>query len=117
MTFNVGNGLAKPRRLVQAVRDSDADVVGLQELSDSQAELLEAELAVDYPHQVLRPGGFAGKGLLSRLPVMHSEQLTLYPERPDLQVTVDVNGAPLRVLVGHPPPPRLRGARVTFDPR
>ena len=44
MTFNVGNGLAKPARLVAALRICDADVVGLQELNAEQAEAIERDL-------------------------------------------------------------------------
>jgi endonuclease/exonuclease/phosphatase family metal-dependent hydrolase len=115
MTFNVGNGLARPKRLVRALQDSRADIVALQELSSAQADAVENELTDLFPHQVLVPAGFAGKGLLSRFPLTHSQQLALYPERPDLTVRLDVEGAALSLVVGHPPPPRFRGARMAFD--
>jgi vancomycin resistance protein VanJ len=114
MTYNVGNGLAYPDRLVNLVRTAGADVVGLEELALAQAEVL-AEVADLYPYQVLQPAGFAGKGLLSRYPILGSEELALYPERPDLRAWIDVGGIVLHVLIAHPPPPRLRGSRITFD--
>jgi hypothetical protein len=38
MTYNVGNGLAQPSRLAHLLRQSDADLIGLQELARAQAE-------------------------------------------------------------------------------
>ena len=115
MTYNVGNGLADPERLATLLQETAADIVGLQELAAVQAEVLDDLLAGVYPYQLLVPSGFSGKGLLSRFPFLHQEQLQLYPGRPDLRATVDVSGIPLGVLVVHPPPPRLRGSRITFD--
>jgi endonuclease/exonuclease/phosphatase (EEP) superfamily protein YafD len=115
MTYNVGNGLARSSRLAGVLRQAGADVVGLQEVSLEQARGLTAELEDVYPHRVLLPEGFAGKGVLSRFPLVSHERLALYPDRPDLAVSLEVEGTMLRVVVGHPPPPRLRGARVVFD--
>jgi len=55
MTYNVGNGLARPERLVKLLRETAADLVGLQELTASQAQALQAELTSFYPYQVLHP--------------------------------------------------------------
>jgi len=115
MTYNVGNGLAAPERLARLLRALGADLVGLQELAAPQADVLATELRSLYPCQVLVPGGFAGKGLLSRYPITSHEQLALYPARPDLRAVVDVDGVALGVVVAHPPPPRLVGRRVAFD--
>lgn len=114
MTYNVGNGLAYPDRLVNLIRGAAADVVGLQELALPQAEVL-AEVADLYQHQVLWPAGFAGKGLLSRYPIVRAEALSLSPDRPDLRAWIDIDGVVLQVLVAHPRPPRLNGPRVAFD--
>lgn len=116
MTFNVGNGLAHPSRLVRLLHQVGVDIVGLQELAPAQAEAIARELSDRYPYQVLNPHGFAGKGLLSRYPVLAAEQLALYPDRPDLRVVVDVDGIRLTVLVAHPPPPRLQRSGIRFDP-
>jgi vancomycin resistance protein VanJ len=115
MTYNVGNGLAYPDRLINLIRAAHADIVGLQELALPQAEVL-AKVADVYPHQVLQPAGFAGKGLLSRYPIQSSEVLRLYPDRPDLRAWIDIDGVLVHVLVAHPPPPRLQGPRMVFDP-
>jgi vancomycin resistance protein VanJ len=116
MTYNVGNGLAHPHRLADFVKLAAADVVGIQELAVPQADAL-SRLSSMYPYQVFFPAGFAGKGLLSRYPIVAHEPVALYPDRPDLRATIEVGGAGLNVLVAHPPPPRLRGARLAFDSR
>jgi endonuclease/exonuclease/phosphatase family metal-dependent hydrolase len=115
LTYNVGNGLAGPSRLADLLARAATDVIGLQELSRSQAEVLAAELASLYPFQVLAPTGFSGKGVLSRFPILSSEELHLYPGRPDLRIMAELGGTRLQVLVAHPPPPRLTGARLAFD--
>jgi len=116
MTYNVGNGLASPGRLADLLAASAADIIGLQELAWPQAEVLGARLSSIYPWQILAPTGFSGKGLLSRHPVVASEYLGLYPDRPDLRAVVELDGLSLSVLVAHPPPPRLLRTRFAFDP-
>ena len=52
MTYNVGAGLAAPLRLVELLRQSGADIIGLQELAPEQGEAIADLLGRDYPHQV-----------------------------------------------------------------
>jgi len=85
MTANVGNNRAEPEDLVPVIRDSGADLVAFQELSDQQAEALKNNLVSEYPHQAVYPGGFAGKALLSRFPILDSKQLHFSEVRPDLK--------------------------------
>jgi len=115
MTYNVGNGLAKPKHLIPYLRSSAADLIGLQELSNLQAEAIGQELHKLYPYQALFPGGFEGKGIISRFPIHSVEQLHLYPSRPDLNSVIGIDGVPLRVIVAHPPPPLLRIRGILFD--
>src|SRR5689334_6982267 len=107
MTYNVGNGLARPERLAQVLAASKADIIGLQELTIAQEDALRTELWRVYPYQVLHGAGIPGKGLLSRYPVTCSEKLELFPHRPDLLATLEVGGRELKLIVAHPPPPRL----------
>src|SRR5438309_6715459 len=116
MTYNVGNGLASARLLGELLRQEAPDVVGLQELALSQAQQLAEDMASIYPYQVLVPSGFGGKGLLSRYPVVSQEQLALYSDRQDLRALIDVGAAALTIMVAHAPPPRVRRARLQFDP-
>lgn len=116
MTYNLGNGLANPDRLVGGLRFAEADVIGLQELNLKQARAIERHLGDLYPYRVLHPLGFAGKGLLSRFPIVDQEQLHLAPERPDLRVVIEVDGEPITIIVAHPRPPRVRLTGIMFDP-
>lgn len=62
LSYNVGNGLAPPARLARYLAESDADIIGLQELSVPQAEVIEKLLVEHYPYRLLVPTGFSGKG-------------------------------------------------------
>ena len=112
MTYNVGAGLTNPRRLVEVLRQSSADIVGLQELAPDQGTAIATVLGDDYPYQVLHPTGIPGKGLISRFPVQESALLDLHPGRPDLQAIVAAPDGDLTIIVAHPPPPRIGRHRV-----
>ena len=115
MTCNVGNDRAKPEELIPAIRESGADLIGIQELSETQGEAVANELATDYPYQAIYPGGFAGKAVLSRHRITSAEQLHLSTVRPDLQAKIDYDGVELTVIVAHPPPPRPHWKGLKFD--
>ena len=95
LSCNVGNGLADPGRLTDYLIRSNADVVGIQELADSQAAFIERDLGLAFPYRLLFPGGFAGKGILSTKPIQESGVVAFAPERPDLSATVLVDGRPV----------------------
>jgi endonuclease/exonuclease/phosphatase family metal-dependent hydrolase len=118
-TLNIGNGLAPPRRVISFLRESGADVIGLQELASSQADAIASELIEAYPYQELHPRGIQGKGLLSCYPLTQVSHLQLIRERPDLRASVAVEGVSLSVLVAHPPPPSFhwKGLRHTEETR
>ena len=115
MTCNVGNDRATPERLIRVLRDSDADLVGIQELSDGQASAISDSLATEYPYQSIFSGGFAGKALLSRYPILATEQLHLSTVRPDLRTMIDLGGCEVAILVAHPPPPHPHWTGLKFD--
>lgn len=115
MTCNVGNDRAKPEKLVPVIRSSNADLIGFQELSKSQSDALANELSKVYSHQTLYPGGFAGKAVLSRYPIIDSKQLHLSTVRPDLLTKIDLAGLEITFLVAHPPPPRPNWRGLKFD--
>ena len=52
VTYNVGSGLWGPGRLAELLLETEADIVGLQELAAVQAELL-ATFGGVYSYQVL----------------------------------------------------------------
>jgi vancomycin resistance protein VanJ len=115
MTYNVGNGRARPERLVPVLLASRADVIALQEVSHAQAQAIETGLVQEYPYRSLHPAGFAGKALISHYPIHSAELLDLGPERPDLRACIEVAGQVLTLLNAHPPPPHPTRAGVRFD--
>ena len=54
MTYNVGAGLAAPLRLVEVLRQSGADIIGLQELAPEQGAVI-ADLRAARSRGFLRP--------------------------------------------------------------
>src|SRR5215211_7030147 len=115
MTYNIGNGMVRPARLVRCLIESGADVIGLQELDEAQAAAIGRETIERFPYQIVRGTGFSGRGLLSRFPIVGHEWLELSPVRPDLRVAVAMEGTDVTVVVAHPPPPRLSRRGIVFD--
>ncbi len=115
-TYNVGNGRADPARLAKILVDQKPDIVGLQELSHSQAETLTQLISSEYPYRSVFPDGFAGKAILSRFPISKTSQVHLGPERPDLLVSLTIDGFQLSVISAHPPPPRFQKTKFGFEP-
>ncbi len=115
MTFNVGNGLAPPDRLVALLRQAEADIVGLQELAAPQSVAIRERLRARYPHQAFSGSGFSGRGLLSRYPLREHGQLNFAPGRADLRAVVEIGARAVTIVVAHPPPPRLGPQGIVFD--
>lgn len=115
LSCNLGNGLADPSLLSDYLIRSNADVVGMQELSEKQAVAIERDLGEHFPFRLLHPGGFAGKGVLSKRPIEESGVMAFAPERPDLNATVMIDDRPLHVIVAHPRPPRFSRGGLLFD--
>ena len=69
MTYNVLGHNTKADSVVEALRASDADIIGLSELNPAVAAAIDRELSGTYPYQLLEPEkGVHGGGVLSRLP-------------------------------------------------
>jgi endonuclease/exonuclease/phosphatase family metal-dependent hydrolase len=115
LSYNVGNGLAPADRLVHYLYYAEADIIGLQELSDDQANAIERQLSAIYPYRVLHPAGFAGKGLLSKFPIISSQRHSFADGRPDLSAMVEIADRVAQVVVAHPRPPKVRVSGATFD--
>lgn len=115
LSYNVGNGLAPADRLVHYLYYAEADIIGLQELADEQAAAIEDQLYGAFPYRVLHPGGFAGKGLLSKFPIVSSESHSFANGRPDLSARLEIDGREAQVVVAHPRPPKVRMTGAIFD--
>src|SRR5690625_326978 len=111
-TMNVGNELAPDHQLVRVIQEMNPDILALQELSERQADHLAEALAEILPHRFSFGDGHEGRGIFSRYPFRRTERLEISTARPDGLVEVDIDGQPVTVLVGHPRPPKLRGATL-----
>jgi vancomycin resistance protein VanJ len=113
LTYNLGNGLATPEKLIPFLRSSGADIIGLQEVTAETETALSAEMADLYPYRAVHGLGIPGTGLLSKYPILQSELLELNPGRPDLRAIVDLDGVDVTIFVAHPPPPHaaMKGIR------
>jgi endonuclease/exonuclease/phosphatase (EEP) superfamily protein YafD len=109
MTYNAGAGHTTPEALVRLIGESDADIVGLQEIGDFHVAAIERELGAEYSYRVLYGYGLAaGIGLMSRYPILHHEQFSgTYDFLPFLRVVIDYHGQPITIIVVHPPMPLL----------
>jgi vancomycin resistance protein VanJ len=115
LTYNIGNGRAGPATLTGMIQRCGADIVALQEVNHPQADALRAKLKKNYPYRAIYPGGFAGKAILSRYPILNEIQIDLGLERPDLQVTIEFERTILTVISAHPPPPRFHRTGFHFN--
>ncbi|MDQ3444109.1 MAG: endonuclease/exonuclease/phosphatase family protein [Chloroflexota bacterium] len=115
MTINVGNGLAPDVQVLRALRESDADIIGIEELNRRQARVLEEGLADAYPFSAFFGDSYEGRGLLSRFPLMSANLVHFIPDRPDVLATIDTGPLLLTVIVGHPRPQIMRRGRVMFQ--
>jgi vancomycin resistance protein VanJ len=121
ITCNVLGHLADPERTFAVIRDTDADLVALEELRPTLQARLRSDLSGRYPYQVSRVvQGYDGLALLSRFPILESEiGLEADLEHIDLdtprylRAVVDIQGRPVAVYVIHPAipawnPPHVR---------
>jgi endonuclease/exonuclease/phosphatase family metal-dependent hydrolase len=69
MTYNVNYGMPGAAEAARAIRETDADIVCLQETTPAWREYLTAKLGDRYPHCRYKHGAAAGgMGVLSKLP-------------------------------------------------
>jgi len=110
------DGRRDPARILDVLREIDADVIGLQEV-DARPSETSASMQMQYlagalgHHAIFGPtlqrshGGEYGNALLTRRPVLDVRHvdLTVYRREPRaaLDVDLDVDGVPVRVIVTH----------------
>lgn len=109
MQVNFENDHFDPAIALPIMRNSGADVIAAEEFSAGPAADVKQGLSDVYPYQVQFGDYIPGIGLLSKYPIISAELLVFSPDQflPHLLATLDVNGVPLVVIVGHPPPPRV----------
>ncbi len=117
MTFNVlGASLGGRQSQVDMIRNSDADIIALQEVNQEFVDSIEGQLLDIYPYRILFPSGVAGTGLLSKFPIRDDEVfiLTRSASLNHCKAEIDIDGREITVISAHPPPPLPPGGfRVT----
>lgn len=106
-TYNVNFGLAGDPLTLQAIADTEADIIALQETNAEWQRAIEDELSDTFPHRVFhhccRAGGLA---LLSRFPVTIDKTVAgLEGWFPAWHATVNAPDGPIRLVVLHLRPP------------
>jgi endonuclease/exonuclease/phosphatase (EEP) superfamily protein YafD len=103
MTYNVLGYHTFTAPVIESIRVENADLVLLQELNPQLAGALQAELADEYPYQILDPvSGVSGMGAISKYPIRRTgESLPLdwvgEPQVLDLELPRDT----IRVINFH----------------
>lgn len=114
MTFNIDKSADALDPILSIIRDSNADVVAVQELTSETAGIIEQELADRYPHMALHPQrSGSGLGILSRYPISDDEYVML--ERAYQRVTLDVERQTVVLYTAHVVQPL--GYRFRFSER
>jgi len=81
MAYNLLGFNPDPEGVVEALRKSDADLIGLSELNPRVARAIERELRDEYPYQLLEPeDGVTGSGVISRIAFERVEAPLADPE-------------------------------------
>jgi endonuclease/exonuclease/phosphatase (EEP) superfamily protein YafD len=103
MSFNMFGFNQHPEAVVAAIRASQADVIGIQELSASAAELIQRDLAQIYPYQALDPQpSVLGMGTISRYPLdWLDESLPGHWVGEPQILRIDVHGRPVTLVNAH----------------
>ncbi|PJF22798.1 MAG: hypothetical protein CUN56_04200 [Phototrophicales bacterium] len=107
MTFNL---LAHNRDFTDVIailRESEADIIALQEVSIQAADAIQSHLTALYPYQVIYPGGIPGIGILSKYPI--TDEVVWRTVLQQQRVMIDWNGRDLVVYNVHPMTPISSG--------
>lgn len=110
LTFNLHGYSKDLDSLAAIIREANADVVGVQELSAEATDYFEANMKDIYPYQALHPQGIAysGQGILSRYPLLEDEywQSEQYaPTAGHMKVVLELDGTRVTIYNAHPVPP------------
>lgn len=107
MTFNLrGFQITDRQGQIDLIKESGADIIALQEVDQIAADGIVDQLTELYPYQLLEPEGIPGTGILSKYPMHDAESFTLSsPGMYHSKAIIDVEGHPIILISGHPPPP------------
>ncbi|NWF69968.1 MAG: endonuclease/exonuclease/phosphatase family protein [Chloroflexi bacterium] len=106
LTYNVYSRNDSYSEIARIIREADAEIVLLQEVSATAAVYFEQNLADLYPQRVFYPHeGHAGQGALSRYPIV--TQTYWQMELGHLRLEVQINDTPVVIYSLHPIHPFL----------
>ncbi len=97
--------------IVQQIRDANADVIAILELTHELTDSLRAEFSDEYPEMIFQPqsDGNFGIGLMSRLPVESSTIFVTHEDwLPSISADIRLDSTPVTVIATHPVPPMFR---------
>jgi vancomycin resistance protein VanJ len=118
LTYNLHAESQSLAPMADIIRESDADVVALQELSPAAARAFAAEFAQRYPHQALHTdprSPLLGQGVFSRYPI--AQDAYWVKGLGQQRVTLDVSGTEVALYNVHPPHPfDIQADGPAFDP-
>jgi vancomycin resistance protein VanJ len=123
LTYNIHAEREYVSGMIAVIRESDADVVAVQELSAFGEEHLRAGLSDLYPYMALYPDvahPTRGQGIFSRHPILEKEywQNTQLPNTlGHLRTLIDLNGTQVVFYNTHPIHPGMTGSFYNDDTR
>lgn len=107
LTYNLHGESELLESIINIIRESDADIVALQELTAPTAERFAAELSAEYPHQLTFVNGrsIVGQGVLSRYPLSNGDYWEV--GLGNMRVEFEWEGESITLYNLHPPPPSI----------
>jgi vancomycin resistance protein VanJ len=116
LTFNIGIGTRYLDPISSIIRDSNADVVAMQEFGEHAAARFASEFAEEYPYQAFHFGeqnDSSGMAVMSRFPLLSDEFWET--ERGQQRVTFNIGETPVVLYNVHLSQPLTdRGRGVTY---
>lgn len=106
LTYNLKAQARDMDAALNIIRDADADIVVLQELSEPMAALLAADFRDDYPYQAFHTQDgqpVPGQGVMSRYPIIEDEYWRIYMAMQ--RITLDLSGQSVTLYNAHPSQP------------
>ena len=104
--FNMYHGNTSPQKVFEEMRQTDVDVLVIQELNAQWQSVLDSTLKKEYPFYVEEPWDECcyGIGLYSKSPILE-EQIIDLEGTPAIRVMLNVNGQIITIVTLHARPP------------
>lgn len=101
-TYNVWNQNTELNQIINVVIGTEADVIALQEITESQRDVLIAGLQPQYPHNyVSKPVNGGTTAIFSRTPLSNVTELDIQIDRPSILANVEWNKQVVTVVAAH----------------